>query len=155
MRIAPTLDGGLRIDAESAHDWLLLEMICTDAASLSESPLTERLAAHMETNEDWDEYVTPDLKTQFSEQIAHVSRAISIAEKDHELVGHLHIQKSEADTWFGAINQARLSLEAQYQLSNYQHPEEIDDQSPFIQSTFARYELYSQIQFCLLEYLMN
>lgn len=155
MRIAPTLDGGLRIDAESATDWLVLEMICTDAANLPGKPLTERLAAFMKTDDDWKEFVTPDIQNTFNEQITHVSKALCIAEKDQDLIGSLYIKKEEADTWFGAINQARLSLEAQYRLSAYDGDEEIDPTQTHIKSAQIRYEFYNSLQTLLLEYLMQ
>lgn len=155
MLIAPTLDGGLRIDAETSSDWLVLEMICTDAANMPGKPLTDRLASHMETDEDWEQFVTPDLRNHFSDQIAHVSQSISSAEKDEDLVGSLYIQKADAETWFGAINQARLSLEAKFRFSNYHDESEIDPKDKHIRAALIRNHFYNSLQSLLLEYLMD
>lgn len=155
MRIAPTLDGGLRIDAESDTDWLVLEMICTDASNLPGKPLTGRLSAFMKTDEDWDQFVTPELQNTFNDQITHISKSICLAEKDQNLVGSLYIKKSEADIWFGAINQARLSLEARYRLSAYDEDQQIDPNNTQIKSAQIRYEFYTTLQSLLLEYLME
>ncbi|GAA5494624.1 hypothetical protein SAMN02745181_3097 [Rubritalea squalenifaciens DSM 18772] len=155
MRVAPTLEGGLRIDADNPHDWLILEMICTDAANMPGKCLPDRLSAFMETDDDWDEFVTPELRDQFASQIVHVSKAISSAEKENDLTGSLFIQAADAETWYGAINQARLSLEAQFRLSNYTDEEEIDEEDTHILAAYVRNQFYSSMQSILLEYLIK
>lgn len=155
MRVAPTLEGGLRVDADNPADWLILEMICTDAANMPGSSLPERLAAYMDKNEDWDEYVTPELRDQFAAQIAHVSKAISSAEKTNDLTGSLFIPPKDADIWYGAVNQARLSLEAQYRLSNYVDDDEIDENDTHILAAYVRNQFYNSLQSIFLEYIMK
>ena len=159
MRIAPTLEKGLRIDAETATDWLVLEMICTDASQMPDAPLADQLGDFMAADEDWSELITPELSDQFNEQIRHVSRAISIAEKDVELVGSLFILPEDADLWFGAINQARLSLEQRYSISKFDDLEEIDpslkDDNPNLLGAITRYHFYTRLQSIFLEYILD
>lgn len=158
MRVAPTLDKSLRIDAESPTDWLVLEMICTDASQMPDEPLADKLADFMVADEDWNELITPELSDQFNEQVLHVSRAISTAEKGSDLTGSLYIPADEADIWFGAINQARLSLEERHKVS--QHEDEIDDESleyedPTLKAAIIRYHFYTSLQSIMLDYILD
>lgn len=158
MRVAPTLDKSLRIDAESPTDWLVLEMICTDASQMPDEPLADKLANYMAADEDWNELITPELSDQFNEQVLHVSRAISTAEKDNDLTGSLFITEDEADIWFGAINQARLSLEERHKVSQYE--DDIDEDSleyedPTLKAAIIRYHFYTSLQSIMLDYILD
>lgn len=157
MRVAPTLDRSLRVDAESASDWLVLEMICTDACQMPEQPLADRLAAFMSGDEDWIELITPELADQFSEQVLHVSRAISSAPKCDAQTGSVFIKVEDADIWFGAINQARLSLEERYSVSRYDDQAEtlLTQQQPEIKAAVIRYQFYTSMQSIMLEYILD
>lgn len=159
MRIAPTLDRSLRIDAENPTDWLVLEMICTDASQMPDEPLADKLALYMSGDEDWAELITPELSEQFNEQILHVSRAISTANKDADLTGCLFIKEEEADIWFGAINQARLSLQERYDVSQYDESAEddpnLDFEDPSLKAAIIRYHFYTSLQSLMLEYILD
>ncbi|MEO1856043.1 MAG: DUF2017 family protein [Rubritalea sp.] len=159
MRVAPTLDRSLRIDAENATDWLVLEMICTDASQMPDEPLADKLALFMAADEDWTELITPELADQFSSQIIHVSRAISTAEKAQDLTGSLFIKPEEANTWFGAINQARLSLEERFEVSKYDDladdEQSIEFEDPSLKAAIIRYHFYTSLQSILLEYILD
>lgn len=158
MRVAPTLDNSLRIDAESPFDWLILEMICTDAANLPGPPLAKRLANKIKDKEDWTEFVIPDLHSQFSEQVNHVSLTLSAANKNDDLTGSIYIPHSDADIWYGAINQARISLEHQYEISRYAditHIEEISEERHELRKALIRYHFYTRVQSMLLEYIIE
>ena len=159
MRVAPTLDRGLRIDAENANDWLVLEMICTDASQMPDEPLADKLAHYMAADEDWAELITPELADQFSSQVIHVSRSISTAEKSQDLTGSLFIKAEDADTWFGAINQARLSLEERHKVSKFDDLAEEEDnlefENPALKAAIIRYHFYTTLQSILLEYILD
>lgn len=157
MRVAPTLDRSLRIDAESATDWLVLEMICTDASQTPNKPLADQLADYMSEDEDWIELITPELADQFSEQVRHVSCAISAATKESDLTGSLFIEEKDADTWFGAINQARLSLEERYTVSKYDDidDDELDNVDAEIKAAVIRYHFYTSLQTLFLQFIFE
>ena len=158
MRVAPTLDKSLRIDAESPTDWLVLEMICTDASQMPDEPLADRFANLMAADEDWTELITPELSEQFNEQVLHVSRAISTAQKDTDLTGSLFIQEDEAEIWFGAINQARISLEERHQVSQYEDDideEALEYEDPHLKAAIIRYHFYTSLQSIMLEYILD
>ena len=91
MKLAPTLQGGLRIDADGAEDWIVLDAICADATALPGPPLYDQVSEHMPDDADWEEFVAPDIRSQFSDQIAHVSRAISSAQRDENQMGRYHL----------------------------------------------------------------
>ena len=155
--MAPTLEGGLRIDAESLHDWMVLELICADAARLPGGPLYDSLSSRMTKDDDWKEFVMPDIVTQFDEQITFVSRAISSAPREDDHSGSLFITKENAMTWYGTVNQARLSLEKQFNISIIDDLETEDDLTKIDQETQAaifRNQFYSSIQSLLLEYVL-
>ncbi|WP_018970211.1 hypothetical protein [Rubritalea marina] len=160
MTVAPTLDKGLRIDVDSATDWQVLDMICTDASLKAGSSLAESLGGFMEDDEDWAELMTPELDDQFNAQVAHVSKTISSAKKENDLTGSVSISREDADIWFGAINQARIALEERFHLSQLEEefedgidPENIDD--PALLAAVIRYDFYSRIQTIMLDYILD
>lgn len=157
MKLAPTLQGGLRIDADSLEDWMVLDAICADASSLPGPPLYERLSENMKRDPDWEEFVLPDIKNQFSDQVSHISRAISSAPMDEEHAGSIFISENDAPDWYGAINQARMSLEHQYQISELDEELDLDelDLSDERHSAVIRGHFYSTFQSLLLEYVLE
>ena len=158
MKLAPTLQGGLRIDADSLEDWMVLNAICADATGLSGSPLYDRLSEKMPKDPDWEEFVAPDIRSQFSDQVSHVSRAISAAPMDEEQAGSIFISKEDAPIWYGAINQARMTLEHLFQLSEineFVDIEDLGDISDEKRSAVIRAHFYSTFQCILLEYVLD
>jgi len=155
--MAPTLEGGLRIDADSLTDWMILELICADATNLPGPPLYDQLSSKMEQDDDWKEFVVPDIVEQFNDQVSFVSRAISAAPRDEEHAGSLFIQKEDAMTWYGAVNQARLSLERQHNLSNLKDitcEEDLEELEPELRAAVIRNHFYNSIQSLLLDFVM-
>lgn len=158
MRLAPILKGGLRIDADSLDDWMVLNAICADAASLPGAPLYDRLAHKMPKDPDWEEFVAPDIRSQFSDQIDHVSKAISSAPKDEEHAGSIFISKEDATLWYGALNQARMTLEQMFHLSEIADFVALDDLGDIgdeKRSAVIRGHFYSTFQCLLLEYVLD
>ncbi len=158
MRIAPTLKGGLRLDADSKDDWMLLNAICADAVCLPGPPLYDRLSKNMPKDRDWEEFVAPDIRSQFSDQIEYVLSAISDAPKDEEHAGSIFISKEDAPHWYGTINQARMTLEHMFHLSelnDFVDLNELGDIGEDKRSAVIRGHFYSTFQCLLLEYVMD
>jgi len=157
LKIIPTLEGGLRIDTEDTADWALLHHIAYDAISCEDS-LSNRLGGLVidpDVEDDWREFVLPDLDQQFSSALVNVTNTIKTAEVDlSEGVGVLWITKEDGMDWFSALNQARLALEEQYQLGNSADIEP-EDLAPEERSAFLRSQFYSAIQGLLLEHVMD
>ena len=158
MKLAPTLQGGLRIDADTVEDWMVLDAICADAASLPGVPLYDRLSEKMPKDADWEEFVVPEIRSQFSDQVTHVSRALSAAARDEDQVGCVFISKEDAPIWYGAVNQARMTLEHVYKLSDlgeFEELEELGDLGDERLSAVVRSHFYSTFQSLLLEYVLD
>lgn len=154
MRILPTLEGGLCILPESETDWQELQLICSD----EQRPglIAESLADLMDEECEWGEYVTPDLERGFQEQTQMVAEVLHRARGSEQPA--IFITPDEAEKWYGAINQARLSLQAGYQLDELDDLEELDDLDdlePDLKSAYYRNRFYLLLQSMLLEYIME
>lgn len=155
MKAAPTLEGGLRIDAEEKVDWSILSLICVDASNMPGSPLADQLSQlespnPLSENQDWQEYVLPDLRDTFSSQISQVAEQIKNTVRDTQGRGSLIITPKQIDIWYGTLNQARLALEAEHKITS-KEPEELQAQE---RSALYRYEFYSQVQSWLLSVMV-
>jgi hypothetical protein len=153
----PTLEGGLRIDAEDAGDWLLLNGIAHDALSCDEG-LANRLGALVTDEEmagDWRDFVVPDLEEQFSSALLHVTTAVASARVDAgDGPGPLWITREDGFQWFSALNQARLALEEQFHFGPGEHidPAKL---APVERSAFLRSQFYCAIQSLLLDHVLR
>ncbi|MBT8038055.1 MAG: hypothetical protein KJO21_10970 [Verrucomicrobiae bacterium] len=148
MKVLPTLEGGLCILPESDADWLELELICADAGRSSH--LAESLADLMDSDSEWEQYVMPDLVQSFSSQCRYVAAAIEDARHKNEQ--GVFIKPSQVENWYGAINLARLSLEARYHLNAI---DATDDMKPELRSAHFRDRFYLLLQSMILEYIMD
>lgn len=157
MKAMPTLEGGLRIDTEDASDWELLRAIIVDANG-SRLDLASRLGGLISEeagSEDWQEYVVPDLREAFQDELAQVGASIesAIFEAEGE-AGPIWITPEDAFPWYSALNQARLSLEEHFHFG----PSEMIDLTgltPERRAAFIRSKFYCAIQGLLLEYVMR
>ena len=156
MKILPTLEGGLRFDAEDAGDWAFLQAIIHDASHRG-SDLARDLAELLHDDEgadDWQEYVVPDLSDEFQNQISFIAGAIESAmEKSNGGPGSLWITRESGLLWYGALNQARLSIESRHQFGT---SEDVDVAAllPEDRSAFLRSQFYLAVQGLLLEHVM-
>ena len=158
MKAMPTLEGGLRVDAENSHDWAVLRSIVADAGAVNGVDLASRLGALISEEagaEDWEEYVVPDLREGFQDELAQVGANIesAIFEVGGE-PGPIWISREDATAWYSSLNQARLAIEEHFKFGA---SEEIDIQSlnPEHQAVFIRSKFYCAIQSLLLKYVMK
>ena len=157
MNVMPTLEGGLRIDAEAPHDWLILSGITDDAVS-SDEKLGQRLGKLITDEDvaaDWNEFVVPDLDEGFSADVVLVATRIASARVGSGgEAGALWIVPDEASQWYSTLNQARLALEERYQFG----PGEIIDADELQgeeRAGFIRSQFYCAIQSLLLDHVMR
>lgn len=153
----PTLEGGLRVDAEDDSDWQLLMGIARDAVSSGEK-LADRLG-NLITDEDiapdWREYIVPDLDEAFQSDLSKVSAVIAAARMEAAGgPGPLWITRDEALPWYSSLNQARLAIEDCF---HFGPGERIDPASlpPASRSAFLRSQFYCAIQSLLLDHVMR
>ncbi len=117
MKVAPTLEGGLRIDPETEEDWHILRAILLDANG-HEADLATRLGGMVTDGriaEDWQDFVVPDLRESFADDLNQIQAVIETAAafpKDGE--SPIWITREDAFPWYSALNQARLALEEKY-----------------------------------------
>lgn len=151
MKIGPTLNGGMRIDAESSEDWEILRYLPYDARP---HELAERLTEATEAdNVDWREYVMPDLQESFTKQVAFVYHAIEKAVTDSNgQGGSLFMEKDDAMNWYGTLNQARLTLQARYDLP--QDAAELRGMEPERRGAYYRSQFYCIIQTLLIDRIL-
>jgi len=157
MKAMPTLEGGLRIDTEDLSDWELLRSIIADARGC-EIDLASRLGGLISEEagaEDWQEYIVPDLREAFQDELAQVGAAIeSAAFHAADGPGPIWITPEDAFQWYSSLNQARLSLEEHFKFGP---AEEIDfeELAPTRRAAFFRSKFYCAIQGLLLDYVMS
>jgi hypothetical protein len=153
----PTLEGGLRVDAEDADDWLLLSGIAHDAVSCDEN-LAERLGVMIrdeELAEDWREFIIPELDEGFHSDVSHVAAIVSAARLEVAGgKGPLWITRDDAPRWYSALNQARLAIEEIHRFGPGERvrPEKLP---PDVRSAFLRSQFYCALQSLLLDLLMR
>jgi len=157
MKIAPTIEGGLRIDPENDIDWHLLRSIMLDA-NPSNHDLAERLGkliSNKKIAEDWQDIVVPDLRESFSDDLHHVYAAIETAAafpKDNETP--IWISRSDAHKWYSALNLARLELEEIYHFGP--NPEtDPKNHKPVRRDALIRSRFYCGLQSIILDRVMS
>ncbi|MGE9270349.1 MAG: DUF2017 family protein [Verrucomicrobiales bacterium] len=148
MKAAPTLDGRIRIDLESDLDLEVLRSIVDDARASGRS-IVEELVEPMDESlvSDWKDYVLPDLMCEFSGQLSWVNRVVREATPGQPIF----IREDEAETWYGALNQARLALEECFSFGD----KELEEMEPSQASARIRSHFYQILQSLLLDFIMN
>ena len=157
MKIIPTLEGGLMIDADDPGDWQLLTGITTDAVSCDEKLAQRlgRLIADEELAQDWMDYVVPDLAAGFSAAVLHVATSIAAARVEAGGgSGPLWITRDDAFHWYSALNQARLALEERFHFGAG-HGVDPGELPPAQRGAFLRSQLYCAMQSLLLEHVLR
>ena len=157
MTVMPTLEGGLRIDAEDASDWELLRSIIVDA-NCCKTDLADRLGSLMGKDvggEDWEELVVPDLREGFQDELAEIGALIESAIFNATSgPGPLWITPGDAFPWYSSLNQARLALEETYHFG----PSETIHLAGLPvahRSAFIRSQFYCAVQSLLLDHVMR
>jgi hypothetical protein len=156
MKVAPTLEGGLRIDPETAEDWHILRAILLDANG-NETDLATRLGGMVTDEriaEDWRDFVVPDLRESFADDLNQIQAAIETAAafpKDGE--SPIWITREDAFSWYSALNQARLGLEEKYGFGS--DPEsDPSNLQPVWHEAMLRSQFYCALQSFLLRHAL-
>ncbi len=157
MKVAPTLEGGLRIDVEDPIEWELFRSIITDTQACDQD-LASRLSGLITPEageEDWHEYIVPDLREGFLDELNLVDAAIEAAShQSPEGIGSIWITPADGMAWYSALNQARLALEEHYHFA----ADELTDISQMTmtkRTAFMRDRFYAQLQIWLLDEVMR
>ena len=182
MRIAQTEEGGLRIILTEDREWELFELLIVDAEGRGEGWLAKRLGVIMD-DEDWDEFVAPELTTQFQEAVEKIRTALRVAfdesmirlkeserthepnlelplddEEEKEPRGEILIVREEGQTWYSVFNQARLALEGKWKLAALENEEDFESLEKIESERLAaylRYQFYTRLQTFLLDFAIE
>jgi hypothetical protein len=153
MKLAPSPDGGLRLEVESSADWHLLLGILHDAqgAGFDLASHTAGRMARTADWRDWEELVLPDIREEFLAQLKTVLIAIESARLESAGgPGQLWITRDDAFHWYSSLNQARLALEA---IHHFGAAPSIDPGrlSKASLKAFIRIQFYGAVQSFLLD----
>lgn len=153
MKLAPSAEGGLRIEVEDKSDWQMLLGILRDAQD-SGFDLAGRVGIKMQQTadwNDWEEFVIPDIREDFLAHLKTVLIAIESARLEAAGgPGHLWIKRDDAFHWYSSLNQARLALEAIHQFGAGEaiDPGQLSQTSL---AAFIRSQFYCALQSVLLD----
>ncbi len=156
MKVAPTLEGGLRIDPENAGDWHILRAILLDANG-AETDLAERLGGMVTDErvaEDWQDIVVPDLRESFADDLNQIHAAIETAAAfPNDGASPIWITREDAFSWYSALNQARLALEERYRFGSDPESDPANLQ-PIRQEALIRSFFYLELQGLILRHAL-
>lgn len=157
MKIAPTIEGGLRIDPETPEDWHVLRAIAQDANG-RETDLASRLGnliTDEKIAEDWQDIIVPDLRESFQDDLHHIYAAIEAAAAFSDgAESPIWITRDDAFAWYGALNQARLSIEETYKFG----PDPESDPAnlnPIRHESLLRSQFYCALQSFILRHSLT
>ena len=157
MNIAPTIEGGLRIDPETDEDWHILRSIVLDANGHG-IDLANRLGGLITDEsiaEDWQDIVVPDLRESFMDDLNHIQASIEAAAafpKDGETP--IWITRDDASIWYSSLNQARLALEEKYHFGP--DPEsDAKNLTPLRHEALLRSHFYCALQSFILKHALS
>ena len=157
MKALPTLEGGLRIDTKDASDWDLLRCIIHDANG-RDVDLADHLGGLISPEagaEDWEEYVVPDLREEFQDELSLIHAMIESAAFDAGGgAGSLWIRPEDAFAWYGSFNQARLAIEELYHFTDMEDSD-LMNITPEQHAAYVRSNFYGHIQILLLKHVLR
>jgi hypothetical protein len=157
MKAMPTLEGGLRIDTENAADWEVLRAIVSDANG-NGIDLASRLGGLISEEagaQDWEDFVVPDLREAFQDELAEVGASIESAIfQAEDGPGPIWITREDVSAWYSALNQARFAIEEHYSFSTDESIS-LEGLTPARRAAFIRSRFYGKIQELLLEHVMR
>ncbi len=169
MRISLDGDHWLLEEIDDVHWFMLMQL--TQAADMNQSEKgRKRLLPDVadpeeeEVNADWREYIQPGLETQFTNDLETVSKDLDTAYEEENDDGKplhfLEVPIAHAETWYSVLNQARLIINEEYNISETekklymgeQTPSQIEEKKWLV---MVQYRVYAIIQEFLLTNIME
>ncbi len=151
MKLGPTIDGRIKIEIDHSGDFYLLAEMLQDAAGDEQTThLANHVGQHLD-DEDWEEFVKPDLVVKFKQDILTVSNILAAAQDEQQK--EFFISSEDAAAWYSTVNQARIFLEGKYELSELDEEYDPISGDPDLVEPFVKGRFYIQLQSLILEYL--
>ena len=166
MEITREIDGGLSFKEVPGAFYDQLAKLPDACDPKGSKELEERLFPHpiseeepeevrADIEEDWEEYVRPELEAANHASIATVLGDLNDAKVNHDDEGDawydFEISTEHTSSWFHALNLARLVLSHRYQLPFSEYPLE-EDEKLSLPRLFAAHlcDRYAEIQEILI-----
>ncbi len=172
----------MRIDLDRQHfyldqigdvEWFMLVQL-PDAADFRQSPKGYRRllpdpvqdpGPDDPTTADWKEFIQPDLEAEFTRFLEQVAGDIDAAEEltdaeTGEIFHRVVVPLERAETWYFVLNQARLVMNEEHDVSGIerelfqgqQSPTEIEEKKWLI---LVQYRVYAAVQEFILSQIME
>lgn len=158
MKIDVTPQESMTVTLSRPHERRFFEVIAEDAfLAGGPSSLSGQLSHKMEEDCEWDDFIVPELTTHFKSQVALVQQTLMEAEvtgEGEDMRTVFTIEAKDYESWYGALNQAALQLEAAHQLSKYREAD-FDDLAPPVRSAMGRNHFYSRLKGVFLRAQLN
>jgi len=147
MEIGPTIDGRIKIALNGENDYAFFAELLQDAMSEEGvESIVDQIGARG-TDDDWEEFVKPDLAEQFQQETLKVGEILAKAQEAQKM--DIFIDSENAQNWYSTLNQARLNLENQHNISSM--PEVLAEVEPEHLILKMKYENYTYIQSTILD----
>jgi len=150
MQFGPTVDGRIKISLESQTDYYFFAELVRDAAGDEQAKaLADQVGKHTD-DEDWDEYVKPELIQGYREDLYAV--VSSVGQYQEEGLEEFFIDDEVARVWYSTLNQARLRLEVEHKISEVPYeitPEECGEE---LFLALVKSEHYLKLQSMILDH---
>ena len=149
MKISPTSDSELIIELETASDARAFEHILADArGSEGVDHLAQTLSGFMDADSEWDEWVVPELKEGYRQQLDIVEETLSDIRNKN--LTKICIDEDSVELWYGAINLARLMLNERYHFDAVEFDEDTEE---VIQLAYMRDQFYTALLSLMLDFI--
>ncbi len=158
MKIRFTEKGDMEIRLEGELEREVFPCIVRDARSLGEEWLSDSLGPDFDDAwfGEWQEWVQPEVQEAFNAELDSLKR---FGQPKNDLI---FVPANQVEKWYGAVNQARMALEAIFHFSEEEL--EGDDEELAVrmeqwplekQGSFQRAHFYAWFQQILLEGLSH
>ena len=154
MKVRFNETGDMEVLLENDLEREIFPCIERDARALGEEWLSDSMGPDFDEDwfTNWNEWIQPEVQSAYNAQLMSV-RQFGTAKDNIVFVPSSHVE-----FWFGAVNQARMALEAIYHFSEENIPEEREDAMAYVeqwaedkQGGYQRSHFYAWFQEILLE----
>lgn len=150
MQFEFTEENQLIIHLEECVEHEVFPQLIADALSGEDSTknVVQQISTFMQSDEDWQEFILPEVSDKLEEDISIVLELIKTLNEDTQ---QIVISDENRHAWYSTLNQARLNLNFQHNLSDVKEELDTLSQDSEMISFLMRDYLYTQLQSLILE----
>lgn len=145
MKLVSLPSGALRVVRHNKYDLAVLnELLSHDLRKLP-----RRLKNDLDYEPEWGKTLGTKSIEAYSSQRRFVIEAVTTALEADEK--KMVIDLGEGEAWYGALNQARIAIDEEFEVSKLGNPslDEINDED--LRFAYSRFWIYYSIQMAVLE----